>query len=126
MLSTAASYKQMDHAGRGVCVVRYCITLQPGGVGIVQKPAYSLINFMNDLGSASAILGIGYSLLAVWQKMTSKLVKKEDGLREKLDKLRERRRAVAQIAPEAEPQLTALESADAVADVVEEVDEEVP
>ena len=94
VLSTAASYKQMDHAGRGVCVVRYRITLQPGGVGIVQKPAYSLINFMNDLGSASAILGIGYSLLAVWQKMTSKLVKKEDGLREKLDKLRERRRAV--------------------------------
>ena len=76
VVSKSVTKQQLDFAERNKCVVRHRITFEPRANAVLEKREYSLNDFLVEMGSASALLGIGYALLTSFQNTVVPLVQK--------------------------------------------------
>ena len=67
VVSQQVALKRLGHADRNKCIVRHRVSFEARSHAVLEKMEYSFNDFIVEMGAASALLGIGLTLLTVFQ-----------------------------------------------------------
>eukprot|EP00741_Cyanophora_paradoxa_P020391 tig00021254_g19682.t1 len=70
VVSQTVSRQKLDYFRRNIGIVRHRIEFEKNAKPVVQIYVYTIQDFLNGIGAAAGILGLGLTIVTLWQRVT--------------------------------------------------------